>query len=461
MYIYSDQTYKVMHLFPAEGSEIILPFSSLFSKKVFQHVKTLVLGSLLTVGRHSVCAALRFMGLSQQQCFHKYHRVLSLVKWSTLKASNILLFGLIDCFCTGNEPLVFGIDETIERRRGEHIKAKGIYRDGVRSSHAHFVKCSGLRWISMMLLTTIPWAERVWALPFLTVLAPSERYCQQSGRRHKKITDWARQMIFQLKRWLPKRPLVVVADSSYAVIELLGALQGHVSFISRLRLDAALYDPAPCRAPGKRGPHRLKGKRQPTLKQRVEDTATQWQALVVEQWYNEKDKEVLVATHTAIWYHSGMTPVVIRWVLVKDPKSKKEPVALLCSNTALSAEQILSYFIRRWRVEVSFEEVRAHLGVETQRQWNDQAIARTTPCLLGLFSLVTLWADRLQQRNSLELQSSAWYKKQRPTFSDALAAVRSSIWQSRNYCMSASDNDMIEIPKALLSELTNLLARAA
>ena len=450
-----------MHSFPAEGSEIILPFSSLFSKKVFEHVKTLVLGALLTIGRHTVCAALRFMGLAEQKRFHKYHRVLSLTKWSTLKAARILLSLLVDCFCREQGPLVFGIDETIERRRGETIKAKGIYRDPVRSSKSHLVKCSGLRWISMMLLTTIPWAGRIWALPFLTALAPSQRYCEQQGKRHKKITDWARQMIFQLKRWLPNYALIVVADSSYAVIELLGAVRSQVSFISRLRLDAALYDPAPCRPPGKRGPNRRKGKRQPTLKQRVQDTATQWQTLVVDQWYNEKNKEVQVATGTAIWYHSGMTPVEIRWALIKDPKSRKEPVALLCTNTALSIKEILCYFIRRWSVEVSFEELRAHLGVDTQRQWSDQAIARSTPCLLGLFSMVTLWADRLQKHHALELPLTAWYKKQKPTFSDALAAVRAQIWQSRNYCMSAKDNDMIEIPKALLGELTNLLIRAA
>lgn len=203
-----------MQTIPPEGSKIILAFSSLFSKKVFEHVKVLVLGALLTIGNHTVCAALRFMGMRDDPGFHKYHRVLSRVKWSSLKVSVILLDLLVKCFGKAGEPLVFGIDETIERRRGEKIKAKGIYRDAVRSSHSHFVKCSGLRWISMMLLCKIRWADRIWALPFLTALAPSERYCSEHGRHHKKITAWVRQMIFQLRRWLPNRSLVVVADSS-------------------------------------------------------------------------------------------------------------------------------------------------------------------------------------------------------------------------------------------------------
>lgn len=421
----------------------------------------LVLGALLTIGNHTICAALRFMGLGQEDCFHKYHRVLSVVKWSGLQASKILLQLLVKCFGGSKEPLVFGIDETIERRRGAKIKAKGIYRDPVRSSHSHFVKCSGLRWMSMMLLCNIEWAGRTWALPFLSVLAPSERYCEQQGSHHKKITDWARQMIFQLHRWLPRRLLIVVADSSYSVIELLSAVSPHVSFITRLRLDAALYDAAPIKQPGTRGRSRLKGSRQPTLKQRIEDSVTRWRTVMVAQWYDQKNKKVLVATGTALWYHSGMTPVMIRWVLIKDKEGKKEPVALLCTGTAMSIEQIISCFIRRWSLEVTFKEVRAHLGVETQRQWSDNAIAKTTPSLMAMFSMVTLWAEQLHKKKLLHIQTAAWYKKEQPSFSDALAAVRTQIWKQKDFSMSDQKCDMIEIPKALFSELTTLLARAA
>lgn len=450
-----------MQTLPVEGSGIILHFRELFSKKVFEHVKVLVLGTLLAVGQRTVCAALRFMGLGEEKRFHKYHRVLSLVKWSTRKGSRLLLSLLVKCFCTAEEPLVFGIDETIERRRGEKIKAKGIYRDAVRSSHSHFVKCSGLRWMSMMLLTSIPWAGRVWALPFLSALAPSQRYCEQQGKPHKKIADWARQMVFQLHRWLQGRLLVVVADSSYAVLDLLSAVKDKVSFITRLRLDAALYEPAPPRQRGRRGPNRLKGPRQPTLQQRLTDPATVWQTLTIAQWYSEKNKEVNVSSGTAIWYHSGMPPVQIKWVLIRDEHSQKEPAALLSTNLGLSEEQIISYFIRRWSMEVTFEETRAHLGVETQRQWADKAIACTTPSLMALFSIVALWADQLWQKQRLHATQTAWYKKELPTFSDCLGAVRMSIWQQNNYYMSTEKEEMIKIPKRLFTELTTLLSTAA
>jgi len=215
----------------------------------------------LVVGRRTVCSALRAVGLSQERRFDKYHAVLSKAKWSCYKAARILLLLLVDHFSRYSQALVFGIDETIERRRGAKIKAKGIYRDPVRSSKSHFVKCSGLRWISLMLLTPISWADRVWALPFLTVLAPSERYNKQKKKRHKKVTDWARQMMLQLSRWLPNRMIIIVADSTYAVIDLLASVRNHVCVITRLRLDAALYDFVPPGPAGKVGRKRKKGER--------------------------------------------------------------------------------------------------------------------------------------------------------------------------------------------------------
>jgi hypothetical protein len=451
-----------MQTMPQEGSTVILAFRTLFSKKVFEHVQVLLLGALLTIGRHTVCAALRFCGLAKEPNFHKYHRILSLVKWSALKASRLLLHLVMECFTTKEEPLVVGIDETIERRSGVKIKAKGIYRDPVRSSQNYLVKCSGLRWICMMLLCKVSWAQRIWALPFLSVLAPSERYCTEQGKRHKKITHWARQMIVLLRRWLPERVLIIVADGSYAVLELLEAVQDKVCFITRLQLRAALYDPpAAERRPGQRGPTPKKGAPQPKLSQRLQQQATQWQSLTMAQWYGQKNKQLLVATGTALWYHVGVTPIAIRWVMIKDPESNKEPEALLCTNAELSSEQILEYFSRRWTMEVTLEECRAHLGVETQRQWSDEAITRTTPVLLGLFSVVALWADKLCKQQVLNMEQTAWYHKQHITFSDAIAAVRSSIYKEGNNQTYTPNKDMILIPKQLWEQLTTLITRAA
>lgn len=188
-------------------------------------VAALVVGAILATGKRTVSAVLRVMGLSQDRNDAKDHHVLARASWSGVAVSRILLPLLLKTFGPQVGPLVFGIDETLERRRGDKIAAQGIYRDPVRSSKRHFVKASGLRWISLMGLAPIPWAQRIWALPFLTVLAPSERYDEQRGRPTKKITDWARPMIFQLRRWLPNQRLVIVGDNTYSALELRSACQ--------------------------------------------------------------------------------------------------------------------------------------------------------------------------------------------------------------------------------------------
>ena len=294
-----------------------------------------------------------------------------------------------------------------------------------------------------MLLAPVPWAgPRIWALPFLTALCPSKRdhvearprrsattskrdHVEQ-GRSHKKLTDWARQMTIQLRRWLPGRKLVVVGDSSSAAIERLAAASEHVTMVTRLRLDAALdaafYAPAPPRRPGQPGRPRKKGMRLPKLEAVLAAPSTEWQEVEATWWHGREAKRLDVATGTGVWYHPGMPAVPLRWVplgwvLVRDPEGALDPKGFLCTDQATNPIDILRWFVRRWfvrrwflrrwSVEVTFEEVRRHLGMETQRQWADLAIARTTPRLLGLFSLVTLMADRLEPRGELLVRGAA------------------------------------------------------
>jgi hypothetical protein len=315
-----------------------------------------------------------------------------------------------------------------------------------------------------MLLVPIPWAKRVWALPFLPVLAPSERYHQERGQRHKKLTDWARQMLLVVRRWLPERTLVVVTDSSFSVITLLWRvcqLHNPICCITRLRLDAALYEPAPPRTPRQTGRPRLKGKRLPTLAHVLANAATGWQTMTVRGWYGQMERSVELVSDTAVWYHSGMPPLSIRWVLVRDPYGEFEPQALLCTDLTVDAIQILEWFVRRWRVEVTWQETRAHLGMETQRQWNDLAIGRTTPAVLGLFSIVTLLAGQFVQDQALPVRQAVWDRKSLPTFADAIALVRQHLWPHTHVDMSPANADMVEIPCSLLKRFTETLCYAA
>ena len=440
---------------------IIRVFAPLFTETVWQRAHVLLVGAILTPGRRTVTAVLRILGLEQERCFKNYHRVLSRARWSGLASSRLLLGLLVKTFAPSG-PVVLGLDDTIERRWGRKIKARGIYRDPVRSSRGHFVKASGLRWLSLMLLVPVPWAGRVWALPFLTPLCPSKRYYEGYGRTHRPLTERACQRLRLVSRWLAHRPVVVVADSSFAALELLAAVRSDtLSVITRLRLDAALYEPAPPRTPGQPGRPRKKGQRLPTLEQVAADPNTAWQRLTMKQWYGQANRVIEIASGTAVWFHSGLPVVPIRWILVRDPQGLFPTQALLSTDLNAAAADIVRWFVRRWQVEVTFEEVRAHLGVETQRQWSSKAIARTTPILMALFSLVTLIADRLVRTHAMPVRTSAWYRKAQPTFIDALALVRRHLWASVNLSMSPPETDRRKTPDPLLTRLIEPLCYAS
>jgi DDE superfamily endonuclease len=449
-----------MFTLPEDMVALLGAFVPLFSRRVWRYVPVLVVGALLAPGRRMVSTALRTVGLGQTRRFQNYHRVLSRAIWSSRKASRILLGLLVATFVPAG-PLVLGIDETIERRRGAKIAAAGIYRDPVRSSRSHFVKVNGLRWICLMLLAPIPWAGRVWALPFLTALAPSERYAQQHGRRHKPITLWARQLVRQVHRWLPERQLVLVADSSYAALDLLAALHPVATVVTRLRLDAQLFAPASPRHPHQKGRPRLVGQRLPTLAQRSVDSATAWARLTIAHWYGRQAREVEVVCETAVWYHTGLLPVPICWALIRDPEGKFPTQALLCTDLDATPEQVIAWFVQRWQLEVTFHAMRAHLGMETQRQWTPLAIARTTPALFGLFSVVTLLAHPTLSAPATPRPHTAWYAKPLPTFADALAVVRRRLWASLLFQTSPVAADPQIIPRTLVDHLCGLLCYAA
>ena len=449
---------------PAAIVALLVPFAPLFDRRTWRKAQVLLVGAVLAPGKRTVTAALRILGLSHDATFARYHDVLNRATWSSRQVAHHLLAVLLHHLNQGDGPLVFGIDETLERRRGEQITAKGIYRDPVRSSKSYFVKASGLRWVCLMWLTVIPWAQRVWALPLFSVLAPSERYYHDLGKTPKKLTDVARQVILQLRRWLPHRVLVLVADSSYAVLGLLHfcqSLTAPVIMITRLRQDAALYAPAPPRHPGQLGRPRLKGPRLPTLTERLQDPATPWERVTV-PWYDRTQRVLDLASDTALWYHAGLPVVPLRWVLIRDPQGELEPQALLCTGPSAQAAHIVEWFVLRWQMEVTFEEVRAHLGVETQRQWSGLAIARTTPALLGLFSWVTLAAHLLQQEHGLPVRTAAWYLKVLPTFADALALVRQHLWPAvPAFLTSRATQDVVKVPRPLFRHLVESLAYAA
>ena len=440
---------------PSPIIAVLAHFQPLFTAPTWRKVVMLLVGTLLARGRRTVTAALRQVGQQSNTHFSNFHQVLNRARWSALEVSRRLLQVLMSTFGGGTIDIV--IDETLERRWGRKIHKRGHYRDSLLSSKERSVSNSGLRWITMAVVVTLPWTKLRWALPFFSVLATPPAVSAALGQRHKTIADIAQQMVMVVRRWLPEVSIKVIGDSAYSVIELgLTCLKQRVSLIAPLRLDARLFAPPPPPRPHQMGRPRVVGKRLPNLSTVLNDPKTGWETLTV-KWYGGTERQLEVTTGTALWYSTGTDPLPIRWVLTRDPEGKLEPRAYFSTNQAQCAAEIVEDFVKRWPIEVTYEESRAHLGVETQRQWSDLAIERSTPILLGLYSVVVLLGHALHPDGKIPLQQAAWYPKPQATFSDVLATVRRHLWGGLTFQTSASHPDLCLVPR---SDLTRLLQAA-
>ena len=290
----------------------------------------------------------------------------------------------------------------------------------------------------------LPWSTRSWALPFMTILAPSKKFNQKRNRPHKTSIDWTILAMRVITRWL-KRAWILIGDGGFACIRLAhNCVKKNVTLISRLRLDSALYEFPVTPEKIKRGRRREKGKRCQSLKPLSCDASQPWQEIEV-NWYGDEKKKVRILSGIHLWYSAGEKPLPIRWVLVADADSDKAE-AFFSTDLQLLPAQIINWFILRWNIEVTFEETRAHLGIETQRQWSPKAIARTTPSLMTLFSLTCLFALEMLKSKTLPIRSTAWYDKNgEAAFSDIIVFNRRSIWSRKYFDDSTIDTEYMKI----------------
>jgi hypothetical protein len=440
---------------------LLAPFRSAFTRPTWQKVVLLVEGNLLTYGRRTITAALRAVGLQEERHFNLFHHVLSRARWSPLQLSRLLLVLLVRTFVPSGGTVEIVVDETLERRWGPHITKCGYYHDPVRSSQKHLRISRGLKWLCLMLIVRPPWTSRSWALPFLSVLLTPEVVDTTLGRRHKTVPEWTKQLVKVIRRWLPDRPIKLIGDGAYSVVELGTACRNQkVTLIAPLRFDACLYTPPPARQPRQMGRPRLVGQRLPQLDQVLFDPHTVWQKAWI-TWYGQGKRQIEWCSGMALWYRGGQTPLPIRWVLTRDPEGKHEPQAYFSTDQAQAGLSIITDFMKRWCAEVTFEESRAHLGMETQRQWSDKAIERVTPCLFGLYSLVALLGHHLHPTGDIPFQQTAWYRKHQATFTDVLAAVRRHLWHDFSYSTSPQNPDVILLPRLDLSRFADVVCSSA
>jgi len=518
---------------------LLVVFEVCFTKPTWKHAQTLLIGAILCNGGRTVTACLRVMGLSQEVHFDCYHYVLNRAVWSGLQASKILL-GLLIVLVPKGFPIIIVMDETLERRKGNKIQAKGVYRDACRSTQSLVITAFGLKWQCAAIVIPLPWSDRCWALPFMTVLCQPRKFadallgykvlmmskiiqalpsdhvghhkgviyymnkageltsftdklnkqltkginktttpaqkcklikrnidelsqtnmalftelCGQKKIKHKTSIDCAIIMMKKISRWL-KCSWILVGDGGFACLKLaVECVENDVTLISRLRLDSALYEFTSSSSTKKRGRQAAKGSKAKTLAELAKNPQLDWQQLEV-SWYKHEKKTVKILTGTNLWHTSGYKPVAVRWVIVQDMTSNKAE-AFFSTNLKLSAEKIVEYYVLRWNIECTFQEVRAHLGVETQRQWSNKAINRSTPALMGLFSLVCLMAHKLTEGQPLPVNSTAWHDKAKfATFSDVIIYVKRAITKEKYLNRCTISDEFVQIPRAIFDEIVD------
>src|SRR6185503_10916198 len=392
----------------------LLPFSILFRiKKSFGKFLILFSGGILCRSGHTICGYLRVLGMKGEKRFSNYHHLLNRSKIDMLKAAKILMNMVLPL--AGAE-IILVVDEHLERRRGKKIKAKAIYRDPVASSKKWKVKCFGLKWVVVSMLIKFSWSKRPFALPLFCALRLPEDHPKNLKRKTRSGIDIACQILCVIRRWLPNHDITVLGDGDYARVKLCQVCKRlSMHLVSRLRADARLhYFPIK-----KKGRVSKKG---PRLTRPEEK---EWGQVVV-NWYGGQIKELAAAAKNCLWLggkKSQLIELKAIWVKMR----AGDEIILMTTNLDRQISAIISAFVSRWNLEVTFRECRDYLGVETQRQWSDTAIARTTPMLFALYTLVVLIGNAIYNRQSIHPESTAWYSKTQLTFSDLLNAVRNEL----------------------------------
>jgi hypothetical protein len=332
---------------------ILAQFRPLFTAPTWKKMMTLLTGTILARGRRTVTAALCQTGHDRDSNFSTFHHVLNRARWSGLAVSRQLLFLIVETFVQAGGSLDVVIDETLERRWGAKIRKRGHYRDSALSSRERSVSSPGLRWIVMAVVVTLPWTRQRWALPFLCVLATTPEVSEKLGKRHKTVGMRARQMVSLLRRWLPTRPIKLMGDTAYSILELgLHCARHHITLIAPFRLDSMIHQPPEARTKHTMGRPRVVGKRLPSLEKVLHDPQTVWQAITVD-WYGEGQRVLEMCTATALWYRYGSDPLPIRWVLTRDPEGKRPPKALFSTDQMQPAQEIILDFMKRWSLEAT------------------------------------------------------------------------------------------------------------
>lgn len=416
-----------MGMLPQALQAVFAAAAAGFSPSVLDKFLLLMVGAILTSGRRTVSHILVTVGAFVTGHPSSYHRVLSHRVWSMWALARPLIGAILEIYSPCGVVSLAG-DETVTEHPGKKVYGKGKHRDAKRSSNSFMAYLWGHKWVVLSILVKLPGTQRPWALPILVALYHSPEQDQRLKRQHKTPCDLMRQLLCVLLRWFPSKKFVFSGDGGYASHHLTRFAQRYASrltLVSRFHSDAALYAPPPKRSSHTKGRPRVVGRKLPAPQEVVAQTKRRKRLTV--NWYGGESRQVEVVTGTGWWYQKGAGAVQVLWVFVHDLSGTHRDEYFYTTDVDLSPTQVIEYFTGRWSIEVMFQEVRQHLGVETTRGWIPQTVLRAEPLLFGLYSIVVLWWSSLSKRERQEVVPS-WAGKATLTFSDVFTAVRRDLW---------------------------------
>jgi hypothetical protein len=444
---------------PRAAEPLVSAFSVAFTGPTFQRALVLILGAILAIRQRTITNLLRVAAPLARGHWSDFHRVLCRAAWSCWPLGKVLAAMVMELI-PPDQPVVCPVDDTTPQHKGKHVYGKGRHHDACRSTHTHTVWVYGHKWVVLAINIKFSFASRPWSLPVLCALYRPRELNHAEGRRHKTPSHLARQLIATLIHWFPQRKFILLGDGGYASHELARFChlhRRHVTLISRFHDDARLYDPPPRRNPGRGGRPPLKGRKRATPGEAVKRAKAKRFTV---NWYGGKQRRVELISGDGHWYKAGGGLVPVRWVFVHDLDGTHRDEYFYSTDPAMVPQQIVSLYTARWSIEVTFQEVRAHLGFNTPRNWSKKSVLRTAPCLLGLFSLVSLIFERHTRHRPAKPLRLPWYSRSECTFSDAIVTVRRLCWEEV-LKHPAHRGPVKKLPPPLRCTLLDQLSRAA
>lgn len=493
-------------------AQFLEQFRVAFTLPTYERFVVLCVGAIVTMGRRSVSRILWSVRCLMQGHPSSYHRFFCAARWSLWPIAKVLAAMVVE-LVPRDQPIGVIADDTVEQHLGDHVFAKGCHRDAVRSSWTRTVFKFGHKWVVLAIAVRLPGCSRAWALPVLAALyvsppkapakaapkagpqegaspkpknkggrkpggnqqrlTPQLRKRDKSGRlppRHKTPALLARQMMATLMHWFPDRRFILLGDWGFASHDLALFCHRHrrrLTLVARTRSDMSLYALPPAkRQGGRRGCPPRKGRKLPTPAQAVAAAAAAGSPRrhATLRWYGNGVRDLQLLGGCGGWYRhrgSGRAALIpVRWVGVLDPKSGREDF-FYTTDSSWTPQRIVETFAGRWPIEVTFEEVRAHLGFEQTRHWCKNSVLRVAPCLLGLFSVVSLIYVELARQGRVKVRTTPCYSKPAPTFADALAAVRRLLWEQVILEHAPCGSHVAQLPAPIREMLLEHLTAAA